>query len=152
MTPRTKLNIWLSLSLVGMLSAFVWVQSITSTNNAPQGLISRVPADFAAVVKGDKDRSSKWPTFRKHVLEKHPFCAYCGGTEKLQVHHIAPFHLHPELELDETNVIVLCEKPETDHHLHIGHLGNFRSEGNPNVVEDCKKNEVKLRKLGTWGK
>jgi hypothetical protein len=116
-----------------------------------QGLVSQhMPADFKEAVKADTERSSKWPTFRKHVLEKHPFCAYCGGTEKLQVHHINPFHLHPELELDETNVIVLCEVPETDHHLHIGHLGDFRSVGNPDVVRDCFENEKKLRAAGRW--
>jgi 5-methylcytosine-specific restriction endonuclease McrA len=57
-----------------------------------------------------KLRSPKWPKFRKQFL-KGKACAACGKTDKLQLHHIHPFHLFPERELDETNVIPLCEGP-----------------------------------------
>lgn len=107
------------------------------------------PDSFLRAVAADKERSGKWAALRKKVIVAHPYCAYCGGTEKLQSHHIRPFHLHPELELVESNVIVLCETEGTDHHLRIGHAGNFKDE-NPNVVEDCQKHEAEMRKAGTW--
>jgi hypothetical protein len=48
---------------------------------------------------------------------------------KLDVHHIRPFHLHPDLELEPSNLITLCEadKGGVNCHLFIGHLGNFKS-------------------------
>ena len=83
-------------------------------------------------------RSNKWPAVRKAYLVDHGTCAACGSVNKLEVHHIKPFHLHPELELDPTNFISLCESG--DHgincHLQVGHLGNFKNE-NPNVVRDA---------------
>lgn len=82
-------------------------------------------------------RSSKWPGVRHNHLKLNPTCALCGGTEKLEVHHIEPFHLHPELELDPGNLITLCEgNSKVTCHLWLGHLGNYKKI-NPNVVEDC---------------
>lgn len=80
-------------------------------------------------------RSDQWPTFRKHILQKVPKCQACGAASLLQVHHIAPFHDHPELELTPSNVIVLCMTPELCH-LQIGHGGFFKTF-NPNVVADA---------------
>lgn len=74
-------------------------------------------------------RSGKWPTVRKAFLKNNPTCAVCGGKVKVEVHHIRPFHLHPELELDPTNFITLCEnkKDGVNCHLLFGHLGSFKS-------------------------
>jgi len=82
-------------------------------------------------------RSSHWSTTRKHHIEKHAECALCGGTKKLNVHHIKPFHVHPELELEPSNLITLCEDKGNGVYCHLffGHLGNYKSI-NPNVVED----------------
>lgn len=90
-------------------------------------------------------RSPHWSTVRKAHLEKFPTCAVCGGSVKLQVHHRRPFHLHPELELDESNLITLCEagKGGVSCHLFIGHLSNFRG-WNPNVKEDAEAWKKKL--------
>jgi len=83
-------------------------------------------------------RSNKWPKVRAAHLAKYPTCAVCGGNKKLEAHHRRPFHLHPELELEETNLITLCESKHggINCHLAIGHLGNFRSY-NSNVEEDA---------------
>ena len=82
-------------------------------------------------------RSSKWPTVRKHHLEAHPTCAVCGGTKKLEVHHKAAFSDHPELELEPSNLITLCEASKScNHHLFVGHLGDYKKI-NPDVVEDA---------------
>lgn len=74
-------------------------------------------------------RSSKWPGVRINFLKLNPTCAVCGGTKTLEVHHIRPFHIHPELELVPTNLIALCEsgKYGINCHLLVGHLGNYKS-------------------------
>lgn len=83
-------------------------------------------------------RSNHWPTVRKHFIQANPTCAACGGTEKLEVHHKIPFHIKPELELEPSNLIALCESDSYGVicHLYIGHLGNYKNS-NPNVVEDA---------------
>lgn len=77
-------------------------------------------------------RSPKWHGVEKAHLRAQPACAACGGTKRLQVHHIKPFHEHPELELDPTNLITLCMGKFEDHLL-VGHLGNWK-HSNPEVV------------------
>lgn len=83
-------------------------------------------------------RSGQWPTVRKKHLTEHPRCEVCGGTTKLEVHHVRPFHLHPDLELDQGNLITLCEANHggANCHLLFGHLGNFKSF-NVDVHEDA---------------
>lgn len=90
-------------------------------------------------------RSPHWSTVRKHHLKAHASCAACGDTAKLEVHHIKPFHEHPELELEPSNLITLCESKSYGIicHLLIGHNGNYRNV-NPNVKEDSA---VWLQKL-----
>ena len=91
-------------------------------------------------------RSGKWPTAREHHLEIHPTCAVCGGKVKLEVHHKKPFHIHPELELDPTNFITLCEadKDGVNCHLLFGHLGNFKSL-NDEVDDDSAQWNTKIK-------
>lgn len=81
-------------------------------------------------------RSTQWPKVRKEHLKLHPACAACGHTLMVQVHHKKPFHLHPELELDPKNFITLCECSPSDHHLKLGHHGNWK-DFNPTVEADC---------------
>lgn len=90
-------------------------------------------------------RSNKWPGVRKNHLKLNPQCAACGDTAKLEVHHIKPFHEHPELELEPSNLITLCESKSYGIicHLLIGHNGSY-SRINPNVIEDSKHWYVKL--------
>jgi 5-methylcytosine-specific restriction enzyme A len=79
-------------------------------------------------------RSDKWPAVEKAWLKEHGSCAVCNRRDKLQVHHKQPFHTHPQLELDTTNLITLCESG-TACHLDFGHLGSFKSI-NKDVVAD----------------
>jgi len=72
-----------------------------------------------------KTRSPHWESTAKAFLESHPACSACGATRRLQVHHRQPFHLHPELELDPTNLIGLCMSTK-ECHLRLGHGGNFK--------------------------
>lgn len=82
--------------------------------------------------KSKSKRSSQWDATRDAFMRDHPACAACGSTKKLQVHHIMPFHLHPDLELDTKNLIVLC-MDVNECHLGIGHGGSFRCY-NPKVA------------------
>lgn len=58
--------------------------------------------------------SRDYMLFRKTVLERDNYiCINCGSKENLQVDHIKPFSLFPELRLDTTNgrtLCVLCHK------------------------------------------
>lgn len=96
--------------------------------------ITKVASDIHEIKKSHM-RSPKWNHVRDEHLESHNECAACGSKWKLQVHHIRPFHLHPELELDPQNLITLCMSEEWDCHLSLGHGGSFHSY-NPHVVED----------------
>lgn len=80
-------------------------------------------------------RSGKWPARRRKYLALHPHCAACGSSEDVEPHHIRPFHLHPDLELDADNLVSLCEKHGC--HLAFGHNYDWHAF-NPHVEEDCR--------------
>jgi 5-methylcytosine-specific restriction protein A len=98
------------------------------------------------IPKGGPKRSPQWAAARKEHLKNFPKCAICEGTQQLNVHHIKPFHLHPELELDPKNLITLCECASYGIicHLLVGHLGDYKNI-NPNVVKDAKTWNAKLK-------
>ena len=62
---------------------------------------------------------------RREHLASEPRCAVCGGDKDLEVHHVVPFHVNKRLELDDANLITLCNFLRC--HLLIGHLGSWRS-------------------------
>lgn len=100
-------------------------------------------------IVGAAPRSPQWRSVRATYLKSHPDCAACGTTDDLEVHHIKPYHEHPELELEPSNLITLCR----EHHLRLGHLcttgkSNWATCSNPNVREDAKA----YRKKTHWGK
>ena len=96
---------------------------------------------------GGVGRSKDWPGVRKDFLIVHDKCAICEGKKKLEVHHIKSFFRSPELELDRTNLIVLCEakKYGITCHLFGGHNGNYKLE-NPLILEDVKFLSDKLKR------
>ena len=94
-----------------------------------------IPADPAAL--GHK-RSSKWPKTRKEYLAGHAYCEACGVRVLLNVHHIRPFHLWPELELEPSNLMTLCETRSHNCHFLFGHLLSWKSF-NLKVIEDCER-------------
>ena len=95
-------------------------------------------------------RSGQWPRTRKEHLKKHAECAVCGDKDKLEVHHIKPFHTHPELELEPSNLLTMCESKSYGIicHLLIGHNGSYKNI-NPNVVEDSLAWREKLKAANT---
>ena len=72
---------------------------------------------------------------KRAYLKDHIECAICGYKKKLEVHHVQPVHVSPELSCDQTNFIVLCR----DCHFTFGHFHNFRTYWNPNIKEFAKK-------------
>jgi 5-methylcytosine-specific restriction endonuclease McrA len=101
----------------------------------------------AAKIKADKEqghaRSGSWPAFRKKHLADS--CAICGSKKKLELHHVKPFHKHPELELDPANVITLCEENDVFNcHRIFGHLNNFKG-WNPDILSEAKVWAQKLK-------
>ena len=87
---------------------------------------------------GEPKRSDKWPAVRASWLKLHPTCAACGSAKNIEVHHKTPFHINPALELDPNNFITLCAEMGVEHHLHVGHLGNWKNF-NRNVENDAKR-------------
>lgn len=92
-------------------------------------------------------RSCAWPAARKEHLTLFPVCAICGGALSLEVHHILPFHVRPDLELDPDNLLTLCERKKygINCHLLVGHLGDYRRY-NPDVRVDAETWRRKLIK------
>ena len=97
------------------------------------------------ILYGAEERSSHWPTVRKHFVESHPFCACCGSNDNLNVHHITPFHIDPALELDPNNLISLCRNC----HFRIGHKNNWKNS-NPDVATDCDRIFKSLHTKRDW--
>jgi 5-methylcytosine-specific restriction protein A len=87
----------------------------------------------ALAVRGLRD--PHWPSVERAHLKLFPTCAACGSKKLLNVHHILPFHLWPELELVEKNLITLCESPAHNCHLIFGHLLNWASWNTDVVAE-----------------
>jgi len=97
--------------------------------------IYRVKKSVIREKSKSKKRSPQWDDIRDKYLELNPTCAACGSKEKLQVHHIIPFNINPDLELDTNNLITLCMSLN-ECHLNLGHCDNF-SLFNPNIVFDA---------------
>ncbi len=53
--------------------------------------------------------TQQWQTLRQHVLAEQGACLMCGGTDRLQVHHIEPPRGDPVLFFDRGNLCVLCK-------------------------------------------
>ena len=90
-------------------------------------------------------RSPHWLVVEREFRAARPQCLACDERECIQIHHSFPFHYaialgRPDLELDARNLVALCESEDDrmaqDHHLLLGHLGDFRS-GNLAVRADA---------------
>lgn len=63
-----------------------------------------------------------WQTCRRAFLKMvGKQCTCCPSKKKIEVHHILPRHIRPDLAVDMTNLIALCKGC----HLRIGHLGSY---------------------------
>jgi 5-methylcytosine-specific restriction endonuclease McrA len=111
-------------------------------------IIRNIRDKLQGKIPSGKKRSPKWPAVRKKHLERIPYCVICNGTKTLEVHHIKPFHLNPELELDPNNLMTLCEsgKNGVTCHRFFGHLGNYKKI-NPFVRADAFDWSLRLRNI-----
>jgi hypothetical protein len=94
----------------------------------------------AAALAFGAERSSKWDEVQKAYLTAHPTCEACGSKVELNVHHVLPFHLFPEFELEPSNLITLCKW----HHMPLGHLGLFQAY-NPLIREDAARHLARVK-------
>jgi hypothetical protein len=112
-------------------------------------------------------RSGEWHKIEKAHVARQPHCACCAEGqsegEPVQVHHIFPFHYcialgRPDLELDDRNLITLCESEKgrhaPNHHLLIGHLDSFQSS-NLHLLHDAARvfhglNEDEIKNNAHW--
>jgi len=120
--------------------------------------IMRKRMDYGAHIarQHGHERSPEWPRVAKEHRLREPACVVCGYKgNKLQVHHIKPFHLHPQLELDPRNLITLCEARGRDHHLLLGHLDAWNSY-NEHIRDDARhfhrKSAAQIRADLVWQK
>lgn len=88
----------------------------------------------------DYSRSPRWSSVRKEHLIHEPLCRACNRKKDLEVHHIIPYHINPEEELNPSNLITLC----SNCHLLFGHLMDYKS-WNENVREDCNNFSSKIK-------
>ena len=98
----------------------------------------------ALAVRPKPRRSPLWPKVRATHLAECPRCAACGRRQNLEVHHVMPVHVAPELELDPTNLITLCDAGEGGCHLRFGHLMFWKS-WNVDVLMDVTRFSGKVR-------
>jgi hypothetical protein len=65
-----------------------------------------------------------WQRCRRAFLKKvGKVCVCCTSKKKIEVHHMLPRHIRPDLAVDQTNLIALCK----DCHFHIGHLNSYHT-------------------------
>ena len=70
-------------------------------------------------------RSSQWKIVRRiNIKDYCELCEVKGGLLRpLELHHVKPYHLFPELELEPSNFITVCRPC----HLRYAHLSSFHS-------------------------
>ena len=65
-----------------------------------------------------------WRRLRNEHIQGQPDCQVCGiSARDNQVHHIRPRRTAPELFLDRSNLVTLCQR----HHFWVGHASDWRS-------------------------
>ena len=89
-------------------------------------------------------RHPLWRSVRDRYVSKNPACAVCGKASNLSVHHKLPVSLYPDRELDEENLVTLCQNNSFNCHFVVGHLMNWNSY-NPDVDADISYWRRRLR-------
>jgi len=72
---------------------------------------------------------------KKAYLKQFPECAICGNNKSLEVHHIVPVHIDPNIATSEKNFITLCDISNQSCHRWFGHLGDFKNKYNLQIRE-----------------
>jgi len=91
---------------------FEWFVNVTPHPDAPR--LKRAKQKASPVVFDEFLKSFEWRRLRMQVIvERGAKCECCGATPAdgqtvINVDHVKPRKLHPELALDKTNLQVLC--------------------------------------------
>ena len=87
--------------------------------------------------------NGSWQATRKKYLEfMGRKCRCCGYEKNIEVHHILPRHVRPDLTLEINNLIALCKHC----HFHVGHLNNYHNYNETiETVAEYVKNYSVLR-------
>lgn len=88
-------------------------------------------------VRTPAKQSPQWEALAKKIV-KGEVCEACGSDSHLQVHHRIPFHVDSSLELNPSNLIVLCMSTGFECHLRVGHGKSWKTY-NPNVDWDIQR-------------
>lgn len=109
------------------------------------GLLAKIRDKISGRVPIGMKRSDKWPEVRNEYIRKHPKCAVCDSTKKVEAHHVIPFHIDPSLELDPKNLISLCRSKRLGFNCHwlFGHLNDWKNQ-NIDVRKDSRDWREKL--------
>lgn len=103
-------------------------------------IITLILASIALILGA---RSSRWPSVQKSYLKSHAKCEVCGTNKNLSVHHIKPYHLFPELELDSNNLMTVDDKC----HWNVCHSQTSWKAYNPNCKQDAKELNVIYKRI-----
>jgi len=92
-------------------------------------------------------RGSEWRKARSAQLTLEPWCVCCGRNDKLEVHHLVPWHINEELRTTSSNLITLCREC----HFRFGHFCNWK-DYNRSVRQDIARFNVawRIRKARNW--
>jgi len=103
------------------------------------GIIKHIKDRIQGKAGKGQRRSSQWPKFRKAMIAARPYCAACLSPSNLELHHIVPYSKDPTKELDQSNVVVLCESKKfgVNCHRFFGHLGDYKKH-NPDCFDDVR--------------
>lgn len=85
--------------------------------------IARLLTSAGSDVYGAAPRSPRWPAARRKHLQTSPRCEACERDTSIEVHHVIPYHIAPDLELAPGNLMTLCQ----DCHFIFGHYSDWRS-------------------------
>ena len=103
-------------------------------------------------IYGGRKRSPKWRALSDRFLKEHPACAATGRIKGKGIivvaHHIIPYHVQPDLELEWENLIPMSEGGTWNAHLWMAHLGEW-ADWNPRIREDAAEmKELLLTRSG----
>lgn len=93
---------------------------------------------YSAAVLMFTPRNPAWERERNLYLKHESVCQWCGGIEKLQVHHTFPVHSFPDLEMVKKHWITLCMGPEECHYRQ-GHRGKSWLAYDPDIRRKCEE-------------
>lgn len=75
----------------------------TRASRCPEHQLKDTPRSHVAYAN-----NARWKSLSKRIRKASPFCEQCGSGDQLQVDHIIPESVAPELAYAEENLRVLC--------------------------------------------